>query len=314
MVYLLTRPTDDTTILVIQWLIHFKKKFERLSFINELIKLGYDSGGIDLNIGCDLYNATNSFYFNGGKLTAPPLQIDDKELNVQISRFLENEAATIFSFLGMENELNKTFGLNPTSEIKVNKIKVLKEASEIGLNIPPTKVVVTRKALQNCKESWGRIINKSIDNGINIHTSQYILNGQQTIEVTEDLIESMAEEFLPSLVQKLIEKEFEIRVFYFQKGIQAIAIFSQSDEQTRIDGRQDKSSSPIRHVPFNLPEDLRNKITKLMENIGLNYGSLDFIYTVDQQYCFLEVNPYGQYGFLSSAGNFYIEKQIAEYL
>lgn len=314
MVYLLTRPTDDTTLLVIQWLINFKKDFERLSFINDFLKLNFKSDIINLKTDDDWYSSTNSFYFNGGNLTVPPLRIEDKELNLQISKFLENEATTIFSFLGAKNLMNKTFGLNPASEVKINKLKVLREASKVGFIIPPSEVVFTKKALQNCKNEWGRIINKSIDNGIRINTSQIILSGQQTIEVTDEIINGMEEEFLPSFIQKLVEKEFEIRVFCFQKDMHAVAIFSQADEQTRIDGRQDNDHNPIRQVPFDLPEDLKMKISTLMENVGLNYGSLDFIYTTDQEYCFLEVNPYGQYGFLSTAGNFYIEKKIAEYL
>lgn len=314
MVYLLTRATDDTTVLVIQWLINFKKKFERLNFINDLLKQNFESGTIDLGINNDFYSPNSSFYFNGGNLTVPPLPIPDKDLNVQVSRFLENEATTIFSFLGQASSLNKIFGLNPVANDKINKLKVLREASKIGFNIPPSEVVITKKALKLCKNKWGRIINKSIDNGIHIHTSQIILNGQQTIEVTDEIIDCMAEEFLPSLIQKLIEKEFEIRVFYYRMVIHAVAIFSQSDEKTRIDGRQDNAYRPIRQVPFNLPEDVKEKISRLMNNLELNYGSLDFIFTLDQEYCFLEVNPYGQYGFLSSAGNFYLEKQIAEYL
>ena len=51
-----------------------------------------------------------------------------------------------------------------------------------------------------------------------------------------------------------------------------------------------------------------------MKKLKLETGSLDFIKTTDDRLVFLEVNPVGQFGMVSSPCNYYLEKKIAEYL
>lgn len=65
---------------------------------------------------------------------------------------------------------------------------------------------------------------------------------------------------------------------------------------------------------INLPDDLTAKIYKLMEQKGINFGSLDFMKGVDGKYYFLEINPVGQFLGLSTLLNLELEKLIAEKL
>jgi D-alanine-D-alanine ligase-like ATP-grasp enzyme len=46
----------------------------------------------------------------------------------------------------------------------------------------------------------------------------------------------------------------------------------------------------------------------------LDIGSIDMIYTTDNKYVFLEVNPSGQFLGYSDTCNYCIEKKIAEFL
>jgi hypothetical protein len=46
----------------------------------------------------------------------------------------------------------------------------------------------------------------------------------------------------------------------------------------------------------------------------MNTGSIDLILTPNGEYFFLEINPMGQYDWLSKNCNYYIEKDIAEML
>ena len=48
--------------------------------------------------------------------------------------------------------------------------------------------------------------------------------------------------------------------------------------------------------------------------MGINTGSIDLIYSLSNEYVFLEVNPQGQFDWLSKNCNYYIEKDIAELL
>lgn len=64
---------------------------------------------------------------------------------------------------------------------------------------------------------------------------------------------------------------------------------------------------------FELPLQIRKRIVSLMGDLKMNSGSLDFIVTPENEFFFLEVNPVGQFGYLSELGNYMIEKEISKY-
>ena len=95
--------------------------------------------------------------------------------------------------------------------------------------------------------------------------------------------------------------------------IWSFAIFSQKDEQTKIDFRRYNIKNPNRNVRYNLPTEIERKIDILMKSLDLNCGSLDFLKNADKYY-FLEVNPIGQFLGLSAKCNYSLEREIASYL
>jgi hypothetical protein len=46
----------------------------------------------------------------------------------------------------------------------------------------------------------------------------------------------------------------------------------------------------------------------------MNCGSLDLIYSIDNEFVFLEVNPVGQFGMVSKPCNYNLEKILAKEL
>jgi len=106
-------------------------------------------------------------------------------------------------------------------------------------------------------------------------------------------------------------KRMDVRVFFLEGRCYAMAIFSQRDEQTRVDFRRYNYIKPNRTVPLRLRPDLEAKITRLFASLKLNTGSVDFI--VDQQgrFFFLEINPVGQFSMVSVPCNYFLERQAA---
>ena len=51
-----------------------------------------------------------------------------------------------------------------------------------------------------------------------------------------------------------------------------------------------------------------------MNSLGLNTGSLDIVFTKDNRFVFLEVNPSGQFGAVSETTNSNIEYEISKFL
>lgn len=197
----------------------------------------------------------------------------------------------------------------------LNKLKVLKLASGVGLKIPDTLVTSSGKKVAefHAKHKAG-IITKSLFEVIPLYFQKHEKYKMTFYTETIDNIKKIPKVFAPSLFQENILKEFEIRVFYTAGVFFSSAIFSQYNANTKKDFRADSSNSAVRIIPFLLPENLKVKIDKLMKLLTLDNGSIDLIKCTDGEYYFLEINPVGQYGFISAPCNFNIDKYIAEQL
>ena len=93
-----------------------------------------------------------------------------------------------------------------------------------------------------------------------------------------------------------------------------MAIFSQNDEQTKVDFRKYNLKIPNRFIPFSLPSIVLQKLKKLMDTLKLSTGSIDLVVDINDVYYFLEVNPVGQFGMVSSPCNYNIEKKLVNTL
>ena len=113
------------------------------------------------------------------------------------------------------------------------------------------------------------------------------------------------------MFQRMIEKEFELRIFFLNNTFYASAIFSQIDNQTKTDFRNYNDCKPNRTPPYKLPVKIQNKLSILMSKLTLNSGSIDLIVTPLGKYVFLEVNPIGQFAQVSIPCNYYLEKIMA---
>lgn len=195
---------------------------------------------------------------------------------------------------------------------RTNKLVALIAASSVGLKVPETIITGLKQDLLDFRKKNGRIICKSLD--LSYSKSEKNLNcmGYTNLIESED-ISALKQEFTPTLFQKYIEKEFEIRCFWFHGNFYSVATFSQKNIKTKIDYRRYDDENPNRVVPVNIPDHLKVKINELFNCLNLNTGSLDIIVS-GTEYYFLEVNPVGIFDNVSGMGNWYIEREIAKYL
>lgn len=191
---------------------------------------------------------------------------------------------------------------------QLDKIKVLSIAREKGLNIPDTIVTTSKMILNEFFQRYGSVISKSaFENIPYIKTANgYLKNFVGVID--SSMMESLPDSFFPSFFQRMIPKDFDVRVFFLDGKLYPMAIFSNS-----VDYRADYALH--RNVPLKLPEVLERKICSLMNQLDLNTGSLDFVKSSeDGRFYFLEVNPNGQFGMVSEPCNYYLEREIAKFL
>lgn len=223
--------------------------------------------------------------------------------------FIVKEFATVLDTVC--DALKDKNWLTSPENININKVRVLKLAQECGLSIPQTYITNNRQFLQESEEE---LISKSIYDPTIASWGNDNRCMMYTTKIFKSDILNLPSIFLPSMVQNLVNKKFEIRTFYICGECFSMAIFSQNDHTTKLDFRCYNWEKPNRYIPYNLDKETERKVHNLMEKIGLNCGSLDFIMDNDGRLYFLEVNPTGQFGMIDFPCNYNLHKKVAEEL
>jgi len=314
MIVIFSIKEDLSTDYVVDWLIKLKKKFVRLNLsINYCTHITISNINEEINlvignkIALKLSEISSIWFRRGGlNLDFKFLDIDSTVLNLYQKELKLIADYILFSF-------NKIDGNIGTINYSVNKIEVLSIAREVGLNIPDSLISSKKNSLVEFFNKHNKdIITKSLDQiaTINNLSTGY---GMPTCKVDEKDLINMENEFFYTFFQENVAKQYEVRVFYIKNEFYSIAIFSQQNDRSKIDNRLGNIND-IRCTPYQIPPELERIITRLMKRLNLNSGSLDFIYTPDKKFVFLEVNPVGQFGYVSRIGNYYLHKKISEFL
>lgn len=206
--------------------------------------------------------------------------------------------------------------LGSASGSSPNKLIVLELARELGLRTPPFRVTNRLENAQALLRSGASYVTKAMSDGLYLFDVQESKAGYFTYteRLEPSCLEGLEERIGPSFFQQCVDKAFELRVFFLDRVFRSVGIFSQSDEQTQVDYRKYNLARPNRVIPFQLPREIQDKLSRLADRLGLNTGSIDLIVDKSGEYYFLEVNPVGQFGPLSEACNLSIERLIAERL
>lgn len=205
---------------------------------------------------------------------------------------------------------------NPFNNFRANnKLEQLKHAKKIGLNIPDTIITnEPEKAQEFYKKYNGNIIFKMQKLPI-IKTENDTYKTIMTNKVSyKDFIDNSERiKNNPCLFQECIEKQYEIRLTAIGEELFPIAIYSQNSEISRDDFRRyDFEKVKYKHVK--IPQNIAKKTLKLIQHYGLHYASIDLIYTPDDNYIFLELNPNGQYLWTEEMSEAPITESLVDYL
>lgn len=322
MILILSIRNDRITNNVIDWLIFSQVNFKRLNAEDQVkvLKIALNSSKAatiqleDINKGdVILIENFKKIWYRTGKISLQPASVayPEKAAAIAVNNYLKAEAKAITDFI--ITQLSDKPSLGSYTNSQLNKLFVLVKAKEVGLKIPDTLISSEKEIVASFNEKNGCIINKSIKDCFTLvldNTSYF----NPTSEINAELFQKMSHSFFPSLVQPRLDKAYELRIFFMKDLFYSMAIFSQNDSQTKVDYRRYNYTKPNRTVPYKLPDHIKGKIIHLMKVLDLDTGSVDMIVTKNGDYIFLEVNPVGQFGAVSSGCNYYIEKQIYEFL
>ena len=172
-----------------------------------------------------------------------------------------------------------------------DKTLQLRIASDVGLRIPDTLVSSDPTEIRAFyTRHLGNVIYKVLTNTEFQFSETRILHPSNL-----DFIESAV--FAPTIYQEKIIARQHLRITMVDKQLFAASITARNQYAT-IDWRLDPD--PI-ISPIDLPEDVNERLWRLMDVLGLRYGAVDMILTPAGEYVFLEVNPGGQYLFVEIA-------------
>lgn len=310
---------DWSTTFVMDWIAYYGYETSR---INEFSISNLTETSVQLSKGISETDPI-SITFGGSLIRSlwlrrpPKMNADFEFIEDKISNaFLKYESKAFDTFLhsalrhGCKVLGNNAQYIDPYT---VSKLECLILAQKVGLSIPKTLITTSKNELIEFVNNNGKCIFKPLSDPIFVRMEDTTLSMYTTMLDTDNL-QALDEVIYPAFIQQYIDKAFEIRTFYMDSNFYSSAIFSQNDSQTEVDFRNYNDERPNRTVPFNLPKSVERKLKKLFDSLGLNTGSVDFICSKDGDYCFLEINPIGQFGMVSFPCNYYIEKKIATYL
>jgi ATP-GRASP peptide maturase of grasp-with-spasm system len=323
MVLILSSTSDQSTFDVIKWLDYFEVPWVKLdsSIKLNLIRLDVNQGEssfvLETSTGERINtNELTGFWYRrsefGLNYSAELLGLEEDELAKNIQQHLHYELSYLTKEL--HQLLSKKSKISDLRFSEPGKLEMLEAAKQVGIAMPPTLLTTSKIEFLNFKEKHGKVVSKAIQRSARFD----LMENERRIEFlcyTEEMSEEeLPTYFFPTLFQKKLAKVFELRIFYLNENFYSMAIFSQEDQQTEVDFRNYNFEKPNRTVPFLLPIDLQKKLIQLMKNLHLKSGSIDMVLTEEGDYVFLEVNPVGQFGMVSSPCNYELSKLIAETL
>lgn len=200
------------------------------------------------------------------------------------------------------------FGQNYFSQ--PSKQRVLDIAKKIGFHVPEYIVVNSKNKLSQFVEKYHRVVCKSLESQALFFFADKPLERYNcfTHEINSSNLADIPEYFFPSFFQEHIQKDLELKIFFFNGTFFPAALIADNQlENTDI------KASSYRCVPYTLTEDLKSKIYQLMTFFNWKMGSIDLLLRNNRVY-FLEVNPSGQFGNISYECGYNIEGFIASEL
>lgn len=313
MIFIFSRYDDPSTNHVVDWLKHLDEEVVRINTSIDVKNVFNTFGGFTLSRSNQTFSLdlVKSVWFRRPPVPVYKSIFKEKRASYETNRYFYSENSAVVDLLYFILQDKKWLNDNKTSCPR--KIDQLVVAKNVGLNIPNTAVLATKKELVDFRIENGFLIMKPLQDPYPIPLRNGLYT-QYTCEVTNELIDNLPDSFYPCMFQQKIDKNLEIRAFYLDGRCYSMAICSSFDKQTQVDYRRYNDVKPNRKVPYCLPSHIEKNIDALMKKLKLNCGSLDLILDNNGVYYYLEVNPVGQFGMVSFPCNYNLEKIIAEYL
>jgi ATP-grasp ribosomal peptide maturase len=195
--------------------------------------------------------------------------------------------------LGVLGSLPVRWINHPANDAAANyKPRQLAVAARSGLDVPKTVITSDPEHAREFIGS-GHVIYKGLGGGIlgPNGSRKFLPVSLVSADEVDDGVTATAH-----LFQENIEKAYEVRLTVIGDRMFPVAIHADS-EAAKLDWRTDYRS--LTYEPVELPEEVRKGVRRLMDELNLYFGALDFAVTPDGCWKFFEVNPNGQWHWIA---------------
>ncbi|SDP21920.1 RimK-like ATP-grasp domain-containing protein [Mucilaginibacter sp. OK268] len=197
---------------------------------------------------------------------------------------------------GIYNSLKNVDWLNPwrLAYIAENKYLQMEVATKLGFRIPETLISNEINELKSFVSLYNPVVLKLMNQDF-YKTDKNEFKGIYVNKITiEDLEKFGNSNENPIVLQKYIEKSFEVRYTVVGEDHFVCKIESQASSIANIDWRRyDIPHTP--HSAIEPPANIKEKVTYFMKELNIEYGALDFVVDTLNDWYFLEVNSMGQF-------------------
>lgn len=261
----------------------------------------------------------------------------------EVCSYIEKEAGAFWENIGCL--FQNAFLLSDPLQIKIaeNKLYQLKLAVSLGFHIPCTYIGNNAKLVNTAFDRHDEILVKAffqpyikLDLDIigkfrkilwkyfnkNIKDEYFPTDYtyREFVSVPSQKIPKTDKEMFlakipccPVIVQKYIPKQLELRITVVGTKVFPCAIYSQQGpSRAHTDWRL--ATDDLRHEPYELPSEIKDKCLTLVKRLGLHFGCIDMILTPEGKYVFLEINPNGQWFWIQEFTKMPIAQAIADLL
>lgn len=306
MILIISEKRDISTTEVMKWLHFSNEKFIRINK-EDKVQLEFYENDITIIHKKVKVNLSDiqSVWYRRGKINNEyfDISIDYTSLDKGYQDLLKLESHTLKGYFYYK--LHQKKHINSYYNDDVNKLICTDIAETVGLKTPRSFILNTKEEFDNVAKKH-KLITKTMFGKPMVH-----LKNQMGLLFTEKVSKVEHDIFYPSLFQENIDKKYELRIFFLNDKTYTMAIFSQKNDKTKTDFRKYDTTNPNRTVPFKLPKDIDDKVKLFMKKLGRNCGSIDMLVSQENEYYFLEINPFGQFGMVSIPCNYNLEKVIA---
>ncbi|WP_298739463.1 MvdC/MvdD family ATP grasp protein [uncultured Chitinophaga sp.] len=256
-----------------------------------------------------LHDAAGIWYRRSYNIGKGLEQFIDKEF---LPATLQESKRTLFGMIeGLDIFQLEKYSVYRRLDSKEEQLRI---AAACGLNIPATCISNDAAVIRRFIRSVDAPVITKMQSAFAIYRG-----GEEHVVFTNTVDESQLEEldnvqYCPMVFQERIEKQLELRINIVGHAIFAFSVNSAVSDRSATDWRKDGAALINSWEPYELPQDIQQKLLAFMDVYGLNYGAIDLILSPDNRYYFLEVNAAGEYFWLDKLCDHAISRQIAHVL